>query len=63
MGLLQHVEAGHRRAARRGRQEAGEDPHGGGLPGAVGAQEAHDLPLFDFEGDVVHGDSASVSLG
>jgi hypothetical protein len=46
-----------------GREEAGQDAHRGGLAGAVGAEEADDLALFHLEGDVVHGDSACVSLG
>ena len=33
------------------------------LPGAVGAEEADDLSFFHFEGDVIDGDSTSVSLG
>ena len=46
-----------------GRQEAREDAHGGGLPGAVWPEKAHDLPLFDLERDIVYSDSAGVSLG
>ena len=33
------VEAGHRRPAARRPQQRGEDPHGGGLAGAVGAEQ------------------------
>ena len=62
-GVLEHVEAGDIGRSRRGRQEAGQDPHGGGLPGAIGPEEADDLPLFDFKGDIVYGDRAGVSLG
>ena len=62
-GVFQHVKTGDVGRALRRRQEAGEDAHGGGLPGAVGAEEADDLAFFHLEGDVVHGDSASVSLG
>ena len=62
-GLFEDVEAGHVGRAGGGREEAGEDAHGGGLPGAVRPEEAHDLPFFHFEGDVVYRDSASVSLG
>ena len=49
--------------AGRGREEAGQDAHRGGLPGAVGAEEADDLALFHLEGDVVYRDRACVSLG
>ena len=38
----------------RGRKETGENAHGGGFPGAVGAEKAHDLALLHFERDVVH---------
>jgi hypothetical protein len=62
-GVLDHVETGDVGGAHGGGQEAGKDTHGGGLAGAVGAEEADDLALFDLEGDIVHGDSAGVSLG
>ena len=61
-GLLEDVEAGHVGGAIGGRKKAGEDAHGGGFPGAVGAQETHDLPLLNFKRDVIHRDSAGVSL-
>ena len=61
--VLQHVEAGDGGLAGGGREEAGEDAHRGGFPGAVGAEEADDLALFHLEGDVVYGDSTCVSLG
>ena len=61
--VLQHVEAGDGGLAGRGREEAGEDAHRGGFPGAVRAEEADDLALFHLEGDVVYGDSTCVSLG
>jgi hypothetical protein len=40
-------------AARRGCQEGAEHPDGGGLPGAVGTEEAVDLALLDLEVDLV----------
>ena len=61
--VLQHVEAGDGGFAGRGREEAREDAHRGGLTGAVGAEEADDLSFFHLEGDVVYGDSTGVSLG
>ena len=38
----QHVDAGHARRARVGDGEGGEDADGGGLPGAVGPEQAAD---------------------
>ena len=43
----------HPGAARGGRLEAGQDLHGGGLAGAVRAQEADDLPLGHPEIDAL----------
>ena len=45
IGCSQHIETGDVRRAGRGRQEAGEDAHRGGLPGAVRAEKADDLPF------------------
>src|ERR1019366_8459102 len=47
--VLQHVETGNRGFAGRGREEAGEDAHRGGLTCPVGTQEADDLALFHLE--------------
>jgi hypothetical protein len=60
--LLEHVEAGDARRALRGRQVAGQDAHGGGLPGAVGPEEAEDLALLDPERDAVHRRRPAVAL-
>ena len=60
--LLHDVEAGDIAVPAVGRQEAGENAHGGGFPGAVRAEEADDLPLFHFKGDIVDSDVACVSL-
>ena len=49
------VEARHRRAARRGRQQRGEHVDGGRLAGAVGPEEAVDLARRDLEVDAVDG--------
>lgn len=43
--------------------EAEHEPHGGGLSGAVGAEEAGDLAGVDGEGEVVHGPPGAVLLG
>ena len=46
-----------------GSVEADHHAHGGGLAGAVGAEEAGDLPLADLEAEPVDGDGGSVALG
>ena len=46
------------RVAGVGLEQAGEDGDGGGLAGAVGAEQAEDLALFDGERDVVDRDRA-----
>src|SRR5262249_30896329 len=62
VGLLEDVEPRDlHRPARRGKV-AGEDPHGGGLPGAVRAEEAEDLSLRHGEGEVLHRDPVAVPL-
>jgi hypothetical protein len=49
--------------ARAGVVEAEDDPHGGGLAGAVGAQEPGDAARFDLERQPVHGQGRPVALG
>ena len=61
--LLEHVEAGHPGGPARGRHEAGEDPHGRRLAGAVRAEEADDLALLHGERHVLDGRNGSVVLG
>src|SRR5262249_26871922 len=61
-GLAEHVESRHGGAAARGRHEAREDLHGGGLACAVGAEESHDLSLVDGEGHVVDGRHRPIAL-
>ena len=56
LGELQHVDAGDTGAAGVGLQEACEHLHGGGLSGAIGAQEPQHLALPDSERDAVDGD-------
>jgi hypothetical protein len=41
-GLADHVQAGHLGVAGVGAQQGGQDPHGGGLAGAVGAEQPQD---------------------
>ena len=62
-GRLQHVEPGDFRRARRRRHEARQHPHRCRLASSIRSQEANDLALLDFEGNVIDGDSARVSLG
>ena len=38
---------------------AGDGVEGGGLAGAVGADQGHDLALENFHGEIVHGDDAA----
>jgi hypothetical protein len=45
-----------------GRQEAGQDAHRGGLPGAVRAKKTNDLSLLNLEGNVIDGERTRVSL-
>jgi hypothetical protein len=47
---------------RVGFQHAEDDPHGGGLAGAVGSDEAEQLPFGDGEGEVV-GRPVAVAAG
>ena len=63
IGLLETSKPATLAVPAGGREEAGEDAHRGGLPGAVRAEEADDLALFHLEGDVVYRDSTCVSLG
>ena len=51
--LGEHVEAGDAGAARVGAGERGEDPDGGGLAGAVGAEQAEDGARLDREVEAV----------
>jgi hypothetical protein len=44
-------------------QHAEDDPHGGGLAGAVGADEPEHLPLAHGERQVVEGDQVAVAAG
>jgi hypothetical protein len=55
-----HVVAADGRAARGGRQEAGEHLHGGGLARAVRPEEAQHLPGLDPEADAVHRGEAAI---
>src|SRR5262249_14618447 len=62
-GVPEDVEAVDGGGAGSGRQEAGKDPHGGGLAGAVGPEEADDAAARHVEGDVADGGVVAVELG
>jgi len=53
--VLEHVHARHHGSPGVGAQQGGEDAHGGGLARAVGAEQAEDSALGDFEVDAVEG--------
>ncbi len=57
------VEAGDLGASARRRQVAGEDAHGGGLAGAVGAEKTEHLTAFDVKRNVGHRHARAVVLG
>ena len=62
-GLLDHVVAGDEGFAVGRRHIAGDDPHRRRLAGAVGAEEAQNLPTLGLEADVVYGREGAVLLG
>ena len=62
-GVFHHVEAADGGGAAGGGDESGDDAHGGGLAGAIGAEESHGLPLLNLEGDVLDGVEVAVGLG
>jgi hypothetical protein len=56
------VEAGDADPAGVGHTQPLDTLHGGGLAGAVGAEDAEDLAILDGEGDTVDGRAAGVGL-
>src|SRR5262245_42279599 len=62
-GVPEDVETVDGGGAGGGRQEAGEDAHGGRLAGAVGAKEADDAATRHVEGDITNGGVIAVELG
>jgi hypothetical protein len=58
-----HGPAEHLDAPGGGEHQAEQHAHGGGLAGAVGAEEAEQVALADLQVDAVHGDDAAVPLG
>src|SRR5262249_41376463 len=61
--LPEDIEAVDHGFARRGGQVAGENPHGGGLAGAVGSQEADNLAGPRVKGNVANRGVIAVVLG
>jgi hypothetical protein len=55
LGLGGDVEAGDTGRPSRGPQHGAEDAHGGGLAGAVGPEQAEDLPGPGLEADAIDG--------
>jgi hypothetical protein len=53
-GVSAQVDARYRRLATGGREQGGEHAQRGGLPCAVGAEEADDLAFGDIEVDAAH---------
>ena len=61
-GVAARVEPEDGNRAAVGRAQAFDALHGGGLAGAVGADQAEDLARLDVEGDVVDGHGTPVGL-
>src|SRR5205807_4811606 len=61
--LLHHVEIGDRRPARGRGEEPGQDPHGGGFPGAVRPQEPENLAGARLERDLAYRQPIAVPAG
>jgi len=62
-GVTVGIEPQHADPSGIGLAESLEDLHGGGLPGAVRAEDAEDLALGDLERDVPHRHGVAVALG
>ena len=54
LGLADDVMAGHPGVAAVGVHDRRQQPHGGGLAGAVGPDQAEDFPLGHVEVQIVH---------
>ncbi len=60
--LPSHVEAEHPRLACIGLEDGAQDPHGGRLPGAVGAEQAEDRPLVNRQVDAGQRENVAEAL-
>ena len=61
--VVHDVEPGNAGGSGRREQVAGENAKNRGLPGAVRAEQPHDLAGLDLQGDMVDGQSGPVPLG
>jgi hypothetical protein len=61
--LAHHVPAGHLGVAGVGAQQGGQDAHGGGLAGAVGAEQPQDAAGWDGQGHLLQGLDVAEGLG
>ena len=55
LSFAHHVVTGDRTASRRGIAQSAQHPHGGGLSGAVGAEESEDFAPRHIERNAVYG--------
>jgi hypothetical protein len=62
-GVARNIDAEDADGAGGRLAEALDHFEGGGLAGAVGSEDAEDLPFFDGEGDAVNGYGVLVALG
>jgi hypothetical protein len=60
--LFKDIEACDAGATGSWRHEASQDPHGRSLPGAVRAEESHDLPSGNLEIQILNGSLTSVTF-
>src|SRR5262249_12638280 len=63
LGVVVDRVAADRGLAPGGVEQGGQDAHGGGLAGAVGADEAVDVALLQLEAEPVEGVQLAVHLG
>ena len=61
--LLDHVEAGDRRATARGCEQGAQHAHGRRFAGTVGAEESVDPSRFDVQVDAVDGGDIAEGAG
>jgi hypothetical protein len=62
-GIGGDVETSDAGDAGRGGHKSGEDAHGGGFAGAIGAEKAEDFAFVHGEGNVIDGGLIAVGLG
>ena len=62
-GLADHVETGHPSCAGVGAEQGGQDPHGRGLAGPVGAEQPQNAAGYDGQVEVLQGVDIAEPLG